>query len=314
MGRPRKRRRQEDDEPVHEQVDDSRLSGLDAAFSDGAFPDFPLDFIGNTAAQDNPYATFDITSAPGLDAFPPDLFDDVRAPVKESPATQVHQHDPAHIIDPSLNGDGSSSSAAESPPSKCTCYCLSTMFSASSELQKDYWFIGFPRVLSPLKSAMSKAEDILRCDVCPNEKLKYRENTMLLITLLGYICTAFERLLREIDTKASEMAAQGKRGELRMGIPLTAENAGLHTGKPDCPMGMDLSLDPPEWRRLLFQATRNEAFSRGDGRLTLESLLDRLNARMEAWHSASGYIHIGNSCACVHMTSMIRKSLDQLPK
>lgn len=309
MGRPRKRRRDNaDHDPVDAEdgIDAQPMPELDPALG-GDFPDFPQDAVFAAVDSSDSTLGFDFN----LDELPADLFDPSALDAKELSVDQM-QAPLAHA-----NGSASIDPAPYPTPLGSTdsakCFCLSTMFLATSELHKDNPGVDFPFKLGPLKTALNKTDDLMHCEVCPHQMHTLRENTLLVITLLNSIAASFDKLLRDVDAEAVELASRGLKKHLRIGLGLTPQNVHLHTGGPDCPMGMDVELAPQEWRSLAFRSIKDEVFHRGNRKTTLEGLLNQLVARQEAWHEASGKPHMGNSCACIHMTSAIRMSMDALP-
>ena len=144
---------------------------------------------------------------------------------------------------------------------------------------------------------------------------------MFMIALLSSLGCGFDKLLRDVDSEATRAGANGDKKFFRIGDD-SPQNRHLHTGTPDCPMKFDVQLDPKDWRKLAFQAIRTQVYDTSDGRLTLESLVNRLESRQRSWHAAAD-AELGMNAAtdlidkpdstCVQLTKNVRNMIDDMP-
>lgn len=106
----------------------------------------------------------------------------------------------------------------------------------------------------------------------------------LLQSLLTNIAFGFESLLKNIDAETDRATAAGEIKSLSSGDN-SMINLHLHTGNPDCPARFELELEPEEWNRLTKKAVRKSISSCSSQSLTLEGLVDAMEARQRVWHS-----------------------------
>lgn len=157
------------------------------------------------------------------------------------------------------------------------------MFLAASNLQTTS-HAGFPVALVPIKAALTAARAILLCPKCPTSLAASRQNISLLMSLLGSIASGLQTLLSDIDIEA-DRARDASETMLLASGDQSAANAHLHTGTPDCPGKMALELEADEWQIIVKRAVKKHAFTQRSGALSLESLIEALEARQRAWHS-----------------------------
>ena len=288
MGRPRKRRREED------------TIGIDQAVEN--------DFIGferDVMEEDGIDHTALVTSEALLD---PGLLDFTVAqtPVHNAPETDFNFDfsqdfgvDPLLSI-PSLSHTQDSRQQPPSPrttnyhtlpidpeastnnlfpaPRQMSCRCLPKLYMTLSAFQTSAP-PAFPFSVSALKKASKLASDVVRCQVCAREYNSALQNSMLLGTLINLILAEYRRLLRHIDEKA----ASSDRIPLRMGEN-SPENAHLHTGTIDCPMGIDLELSGKEWGQIARKVVFTEIYgTSGNGGLS--QTVQEMRDRQVLWHS-----------------------------
>ncbi|KAI9845344.1 MAG: hypothetical protein M1837_004966 [Sclerophora amabilis] len=104
---------------------------------------------------------------------------------------------------------------------------------------------------------------------------------MLLGTLLFVIADGYGKMLDFVDLETAQSEAMGQKRKLRMGEVSTH----LHTGKPDCPAGFDVELDPAEWRRIARSVVRTDISRSGvEGSKGLMDLADYLEQRQQLRH------------------------------
>ncbi|MCJ1407049.1 hypothetical protein MMC19_001119 [Ptychographa xylographoides] len=148
------------------------------------------------------------------------------------------------------------------PPTPCACnQNFNTSLVTLSNLPT-----AFPLALTPLRSAIAYVRQILRCPTCVSpsnlgnfhsnahtptsfirSSITTSNNTMLLATLIPYIAYGYARLIANIDMEA----ATGARKRFRLGELGNTELEASHTGTHDCPVGLEVEMEAPEWRAML---------------------------------------------------------------
>lgn len=90
-------------------------------------------------------------------------------------------------------------------------------------------------------------------------------------------------MLYEVDLEAARLVERGVKKSYRIGDN-SAALAHMHTGTPDCPMGIDIDLEPADWQRLAKTAIRMEVHGGGGRAVWLLGLLDEVEKRQQRWH------------------------------
>lgn len=120
------------------------------------------------------------------------------------------------------------------------CSCMPNLYASLSSFQT-LPAPSFPLTLSLLRNALSLARSVLHCHECIKTQVSAFQNIMLVCTLLSLVVQEFARLVTNIEHRGSK---EGKI-PLRVGEVTSAETMHLHTGTPDCPMGIISSLTEP---------------------------------------------------------------------
>lgn len=181
-----------------------------------------------------------------------------------------------------------------------------------------------PMALALLKTALSEAEQILKCSSCttPHSPIaSWRQNTLFMITLLSSIACLFEEILHGVDAEASALHTSNQKKTMRMGQLWSVDTAHLHTGTPNCPMAFSIELEALEWRSLAFRSIKHEINGVDEGRNTLQSLVTRLERRQQTAHDGNGVIGqrassvplADNGAMCVQLTKSIWDTIQNLP-
>ncbi|KAL9055311.1 MAG: hypothetical protein Q9162_003618 [Coniocarpon cinnabarinum] len=195
------------------------------------------------------------------------------------------------------------------------------MYLATSNIPVDSKYT-FPRSLGPLRHALQKTEEILHCAKCNGESrvaIK-RQNTSFVLTLLGSLGCGFDRLLRDIDAEAQSCLQKGEKKAFELG-DRSAESAHLHTGSSDCPMRVEIELEASEWRDLAFRAVKTHVNDIGDGKLTLEGVINAMELRQRTWHAAAENISSSTAnggrdsqaASCVQLAQNVRVTIAEMP-
>jgi hypothetical protein len=206
------------------------------------------------------------------------------------------------------------------------CGCLSNMFLTLSNLQAQPAF-DFPICLPTLRLAITTTKDVLNCEECPKQISSGTQNIMLLTTLLTSITDCYRKLLISIDADAELATSTGAKKSFRMGDN-SPQNAHLHTGTPDCPMGFEVDLDGDEWRVLARKVVKADVEGRGvAGGGGVLGLADLLEARQIKWHSDPATVEMrkhytkggDEECAtregsfsCFRLIQMVRQHVELL--
>jgi hypothetical protein len=206
------------------------------------------------------------------------------------------------------------------------CSCLSDMYLTLQTLQI-YETFEFPDTLPLLRNSIQSTKAVLECPQCPKESTSAMQNIMLLTTLLTSITDCYRKLLLSIDTEAKRVEEAGEKKHFRMGDS-SPEKAHLHTGTLDCPMGFYVDLNGQEWRTLARKVVKADVVGSG---VALNSsavlgLADMLEERQRRWHRDPKTLEIrthfskdGIHCAprdgefsCLKMVGMVRRHVDLL--
>ena len=313
MGRPRKRRRAEDEvnadaseDPLAVWGDDSlRPTSLEDILAAASSPNNGLEGFDKGAlsalswnpSQQDPTSIFDFSDW-NLTGRTGDFFNE---------NGQLPLHPPMPVNSSQLNVPSLAAPAGTatmmtqtatseaSTPNGPGCACLANLYLTLSSFQS-LPPPSFPLTSGNLNIATKTARDVLRCPVCPTTFYSAFQNISLLGTLLPLIVMEYAKLLHCIDDKS----AKGESITFRMGDQNPAHRH-LHTGTPDCPLGFNIELSAPEWRMTARKAIRQQVHGVKPGDESFSSLLDELEKRQHAWHETE-YPHRGAGYApvCTH--------------
>lgn len=326
MGRPRKRRRNDTDQPVQQSS-----QSVDIACSLASFPEpSSISDIGpiSPANSDGHGSLYGIPSDEGM-ALP--FLDQDHLDLNDLQAQESIQPQGTGIqstVAPAwtVTGDVPDLSISNIPPSdqfpKLPCPCLSTMYLTLTNLQTLNSF-AFPSVLPHLRSALQSTLDILNCPNCPKEAFSAIQNVMTLSALLTAIAERFHKVLRAINEEAARLEQAGLTKEYRMG-DMSVETLHLHTGGLDCPMGFEIELAAEEWRKLAKKVIKTEVLGKGKARNPLINLVEQMEQRQKKWHTVGGYTergHVFGDCrevmphdsrepVCLRMIGGVRMMID----
>ena len=317
MGRPRKRRRDDEDALSVTPADQddissgsqSMLGSIPSDLMPDSFnyldPPIPLDGPGYTFTTDrhfhdsqnllvDPYLQDAMTSGVSMPA---------QSLSSDLSSEQQIQFSPL----PSMDG--------QTP----ACACLSGMYLTISGLQAINDF-GFPHVLVKIRSSCSTVYSVLNCEQCPKERGSAMSNLMLLTTLLTSIVERYERVLKEVSVATQRATETAQMIPFRMGEN-RPELAHLHTGTLSCPMGFDVNLSPSEWEKLARKVIKADVIGPAPhGRQSVADLVDMFEARQHRWHLRPDVEHLRShyenstgvsygEFSCLKFIDMIRKHM-----
>ncbi|KAL9630894.1 MAG: hypothetical protein Q9164_006188 [Protoblastenia rupestris] len=205
-----------------------------------------------------------------------------------------------------------------------SCGCLPDLYKLLSSFPSTT-NPSFPYSIGLLKQSTNKGRAVLVCEVCPKAYNTALQNSMLLGTLMNLVISEYAKLLKHID----ERSEKEDKIVFRMGEHHTPEKAHLHTGNIDCPMAISIDLSGAEWRILARKAVRKEISGDHPGDQCLASLVDGMKDRQIQWHhnlSKEAHQHgqgfkqdgngtrTANECICTQVMyiDQLKRSLDAL--
>lgn len=299
MGRPRKRRRWEDDGTRVEGLsDDFGALGGGGTRREEALQPFSPHVSGGVSPQDEllmgefPFEFSDPLAWPLPDhdkpLDPQSLFNESQYTTSEINNQTPNASQPTVPLDIQITNTTPSHIHTRSPhlySPHCTgatsipkCSCMPNLHMSLSSFQT-LPAPSFPLTLSLLRNAMSLARSVLHCRECIKTHVSAFQNIMLLCTLLSLVVHEFARLVTSIEKRGSK---EGKI-PLRIEEVKSAETMHLHTGRLDCPMGYNILLDGAEWIKIAREAVRDAVHGSESG--SLEKLLGELVQRQNEWHA-----------------------------
>ncbi len=285
MGRPRKRRR-EDEENIY-----AAMEGLGGAAIPSNLPagdqlqsQYLADFLSNNSLGmgDLSYSNIEFD----MDGYQDDNTD-----------LQVQQSDPISVYrvwDASQHVDAGSSYTSkdttqlQTPPIRMgpdsiggaptTCACLPNLYSTLASFQS-LPEPSFPYSLGLLKNAVRLGHAVVQCNICPKTYNTGVQNVMLLGTLAQMTSNEYAKLLKHIGQRsANEDKITFRVGE--HSSPLDSR----HTGTPDCPMGINIELSGEEWQMLARKAIRQGVVGNANSTDSLMALIDAMRERQQGLH------------------------------
>jgi hypothetical protein len=235
-------------------------------------------------------------------------------------ASSIQTPGASYPTPPHMNGGALS-------PQQGTCICLPNMYLTLSDISatKDW---AFPMQVHKLKVALQTTDSVIKCPTCPHETTSAMQNLMMLTTLLTTVTDCYRKILHTIDVEAARAEAAGTSIQYRMG-DTNPERWHLHTGTNDCPMGINVDLDPPEYRMLARKVIKADvlgASNPSQNQTSILGLVKRLEERQHEWHngvsSAEMRAHFsrgGQECrpeagdfTCLKLVGMIRNHVTLL--
>ena len=294
MGRPRKRRREEEGDLYDGKAGQDRLydrahdlagrasqdeyfagisgdglanndysyfsNGLEAnGFEDGNFDLQPLQELGSDTAFELP-AWEDLHDLSTYESTSSGSFSQLR--IQKAPTT----------LSP-ISAD-----RAPTEGSIPSCSCLPKLYAVLASFQS-MPAPSFPYSMGNLKKAKCLGHEIVTCRVCPQAYNTAVQNSMLLGTLLQMVIYEYAKLLKHID----ERSTLTDKIPFRVGEP-SSEFDSRHTGTPDCPMAVNIELSGEDWRMIARKAIRQEVLGSTGSNDGLEGLVDAMRNRQTTWH------------------------------
>lgn len=331
MGRPRKRRR-EDDGNI-----DAAIGGLRGAGN-------PPSRLEGDQLQSQYLDDFLSHSSLGTgDLSCPNIGFDMDGYLDDNLDLQLQHSGPIsgyRAWDASQHVDGRSDDAARGPtqlqtsPSTIghdniggaptTCGCLPNLYSTLASFQSPPQ-PSFPYSLGLLRNAVRLGHIVVRCQVCPKTYNTGVQNVMLLGTLVQMILNEYAKLLKHIEQRSTnEDKITFRVGEHSLSLDTR------HTGTPDCPMGINIDLSGAEWHMLARKAIKQAAVGSSNSTDSLMALIDVMRGRQQSLHERylpdthiAGHEHnvikdapdgglANDVCLSITFIDQLRKSLEAL--
>ena len=159
-----------------------------------------------------------------------------------------------------------------------TCTCLPNLYSTLASFQS-LPRPSFPYTLGLLKNAVRLGHGVVLCQICPTTYNTGVQNAMLLGTLVQLVLNEYAKLLKHIEQRA----ANEDRIAFRFGEHSTSLDS-RHTGTPDCPMGINIDLSGEEWQMLARKAIKQGVVGSSNSADSLMALIDAMKARQQTLH------------------------------
>jgi hypothetical protein len=319
MGRPRKRRQEDEDVEITGANQSDQPPGLDEESNE--FASSPAHIFNQTVSSRSTASSQDFPQdvdhpfGPHLPSLNPDPENsELSLGIGSSTPSDLHETESGYLY-PSLP-------SAQSSIPLAPCACLSEMYLTLSTLQVQSTF-HFPYVLPTLRSALSTTTNVLMCEQCPKQTMTALQNVMLLATLLTTITDGYRSLIWAINAEANRAKETGEMKKFRMGDN-APERMHMHTGTIDCPMGFDIELDGDEWRKLARKVVKADLEGSQSGSAGILGLADMLAERQIRWHSKP-VMEQNRSCymnearerkdgdfSCLKMVDMVKRQVEGL--
>jgi hypothetical protein len=328
MGRPRKRAREENG---NDELDFSQVESFDFnSVSPERIVGIPGTGIPLTLGSQMPSTNFE-TPDPNLAWLDPLLQDaGVGQPDQEFRSILPYVSTPDLYETPGPAGPYATppqTNGLSQPLPGTSCICLPNMYMTISEISATIdW--EFPMTVHKLKVAMQTSDSVLKCPTCPHEATSAMQNLMMLTTLLTTITDCYRKILNTIDAEAAKAESTGTSIQYRMGDS-SPERWHLHTGTDDCPMGINIDLDPAEYKSLARKVIKADVLGASNARpnqVSIMGLVRRLEERQHGWHNGASSAEIRapssggeRECrpetgdpTCLKLVGMIRNRVDLL--
>ena len=159
-----------------------------------------------------------------------------------------------------------------------TCACLPHLYATLASFQA-LPQPSFPYTLGLLKNAVRLGHGVVIFQICPTTYNTGVQNAMLLGTLVQLILNEYAKLLEHIEQRA----ANEDRITFRFGEHSTSFDS-RHTGTPDCPMGMNIDLSGEEWQILARKAIKQGVVGSSTSADGLVALIDAMKERQQTLH------------------------------
>ena len=200
-----------------------------------------------------------------------DVSQDLGQPFSAFSNVPLQLHTPPNIPDEVSSNDITAGDVA------IGCSCLSNLYSMLAKFQS-LPEPSFPYSMGTLRSAAALGHDVVSCHDCSQAHNTAIQNSMLLGTLLQLVITEYAKLVKHIDEKSK----QAEKIAFRFGDSSSPFDS-RHTGRPDCPMAINVELSGDEWRTLARKAIAQEVVGNGQTSHGLTGLIQKMRDRQFLW-------------------------------
>jgi hypothetical protein len=146
--------------------------------------------------------------------------------------------------------------------------------------------------------------------------------------VLTAVTDCYRKILGSIDAEAARAENAGTTIQYRIG-DTSPERWHLHTGTNDCPMGVNVDLDPSEYKMLARKVIKADvlgAANANPNQMSVLGIVKSLEERQHEWHTGSSsavirahFSRAGQECrpeagdfTCLKLVGMIRHHIDML--
>lgn len=200
-----------------------------------------------------------------------DFSQDLGQPFTTFPNVPLQLHTPPNIPDELGSNDFVAGNVA------IGCSCLSNLYSMLAKFQS-LPEPSFPYSMGALRNAAALGHDVVACHDCLQAHNTAIQNSMLLGTLLQLLIMEYAKLLKHIDEKSK----QAEKIAFRFGDSSSLFDS-RHTGRPDCPMAINVELSGDEWRTLARKAIGQEVVGNSQSSRGLVGLIQEMRDRQTSW-------------------------------
>lgn len=308
MGRPRKRRRNVDENEFSVEVKPYLPDPDSVTYFDDNLPVDPLfEHVarpimygeasmepGNALKDIQPY----VTGSDG-DIFWHSGFESLKEPTSFSNgSTSISSVDPA-LHDTSPREFDFTEHQHHHAPNKPPCGCLAAMYLAMSSIQELPTDI--TSALATVRVAANTTRNVLRCEQCGMPKLvevppriEVFQNTMMLGTIIPTVVNGYKRLLQMVDCETKLADAVGAKKYFRLkDYGCIEELSGEFEHLENIPLG------PHEWRRAVRRLLQVDVNGHGNGMTGLKGIIAEMEARQRKRHKEVAKIATTDQLAIV---------------
>ena len=279
MGRPRRRRHEEQKAYNLEHSLDQLIRDMDSGSSPGFYDNLNIE---NPNAF-NPISQCDLS--PHL-TFEEDNLGDIQAATNNtrSNETTMSSFSPEELSQGNQDKD---LVQLEIPFDGQSCACLSTIYLQLSDLNSMNNY-SFPIALHPLQNAMDAAKKAIECQICPRDAISAIQNLHLTITLLSSIAERFQKIVHAIDIDATKLRETGEARSFQF-CDTSIAPSNMDSAIANRSVTFSLDFQAEEWQQMAKKVIQNNVkhLPHKNGNRSLQGLVSQLETRQASWHTDS---------------------------
>ena len=174
----------------------------------------------------------------------------------------------------------------EIPSDGQSCACLSTIYLELSDLNSMTNY-SFPAALHPLQNAMDAAKKTIECCICPKNAISAMQNLHLIITLLSSIADRFQKVVHAIDIDAAILSETGEARSYQFCETSMASHTHLASANRSATFSLDVQAE--EWQQMAKKVVQSNVkhLPHRNGTRSLQGLVSQLESRQASWHTDS---------------------------